>query len=146
MRNFSVYSLVDTQTVISHPSVGRKVLSDEENGGGQISIQFTGDMANHNQTANGYVVISKVRSRAGQVTLEVPQNSPSDLFLDNLCGYLASAPTKEFALSKLNVIDTASGKQWTCTGVTPQKRPDRTYAAQAGTLNYTFLCADIKVD
>lgn len=146
MSNFSVYSLADTQTVMNHPSVGRKVLSDEESGGGQISIQFAQDMASQQQTANGYVVISKVRSRAGQVTMEIPQNSPSDLYLDKLVGYLESAPANEFALSTLNIVDNATGKKWTCTGVVPNKRPDRSYAAQGGNLNYTFLCADIKVD
>lgn len=146
MKRYSVYSLADTHSVINHPSVGRKVLSDEENGAGQISIQFSNDMAQHQQTATGFTVISKLRSRAGHVTIEIPQNSPSDLFLDRLVGYLEASDASEFALTTLNILDNASGKSWTCTGVTPQKRPDRTYAAQGGNVNYVFLCADIKVD
>lgn len=140
---FAVYSLPDTHTVYNHPAVGRKVLSDEENGGGQISIAYSQDMSNHMQTASGYTVINKVKSHAGTVTLEIPQNSPSDMYLRRVIAYLENAAASEFAQSTLTIRDTAADITFNCTGVTPQKRPDRAYAQQAGTLQYVLLCASI---
>ena len=140
---YSVYSITDTQTVINHPQVGRKVLSDENNGGGQVSISYSIDMSSQTQTANGYTVINKVRSHAGTIALEIPQNSPSDTYLRRLIAYVETADASEFALTTITIRDNASNVTFTATGVTPQKRPDRAYAQQSGNLNYTFLCADI---
>ena len=140
---YAVYSITDTQTVINHPSVGRKVLSDENNGGGQVSIAYSMDMSSQTQTANGYTVINKVRSHAGNVTMEIPQNSPSDYYLRRLIAYLETADASEFGLTTITIRDNAAGITFNCTGVTPQKRPDRAYAQQSGNLNYVFLCADI---
>lgn len=143
MPKYSVYSLTDTHTVINHPSVGQKVISDEGCGGGQIVISYIGEIANHQQTANGYTVISKGRSRAGSVNLEVAQNSEADMYNRRLIDYIESAPASEFALTTITMTDTASGITYSCTGVTPQKRPDRQYAQNGGMLNYVFLCASI---
>ena len=140
---YSVYSIADTTTVVNHPSVGRKVLSDENNGGGQVSISYQMDMSSQTQTANGYTVINKVRSHAGTVTFEIPQNSPSDMYLRRLIAYLETADAKEFGLTTITIFDAAAGITFSITGATPQKRPDRSYAQQSGNLNYVFLCAEI---
>ena len=140
---YAIYSLADTTTVVNHPQVGRKVLSDENNGGGQVSISYSMDMASHTQTANGYTVINKTRSHAGTITFEIPQNSPSDKYLRRLISYVESADASQFALTTITIRDAAAGITYTATGVTPQKRPDRQYAQQSGNLNYVLLCADI---
>lgn len=141
--SYSVYSLADTHTVINHPSVGQKVLSDEENGGGDITIDYTGDMSQHQQTSNGFTVISKLRSRAGTISIQVAQNSQNDEYLSRWISYLASAPAGEFAQTVMTVKDDASGKTYNASGVTPQKRPTRQYSAQSGMLTYVLLCASI---
>lgn len=140
---YSVYSLPDTKTVFNHPNVGRMVLSDETNGGGRVSIAWAGDMSSQQATANGYTVITKLHVVNGSISMDVPQNSPADLFLKKVCSYLDTAATGDFALSTITIQDYASGMGWNATGVTPQKRPDRQYDQNGGSVNYSFLCAKI---
>lgn len=138
---FTVYSLADTSTVFGHPDVGMMVLSDE--GGGKVTLSFAGDMSSHTVTANGYVVVNKLRARSGTVSLELPQNSNSDLFLQRWCNYIESAHVSRFALAALTVRDMATNKTYHCTGVTPQKKADRAYDSASSNVNYTLLAAEI---
>lgn len=145
-KQFTVYSLLDTVVVVNHASVGKKTLSGEQNGGGQVSIAYASDMTSQTATATGYVVINRMVSRAGTVTFEIPQNSPSDLYLRRLAAYLNTCVAAEVAQTVITIRDDASGIKYTCSGCTLQKRPDRTYAQQSSNLNYTFLVAEIKED
>lgn len=140
---YSVYSLPDTETVVNHPSVGQMKISDETNGGGRVSITWSGDMSSHQATANGYTVITKLHIVNGVIGLEVPQNSPADDFLKRLCTYVDTSSSAEFAVTTITVHDHASNMIWNATGVTPQKKPDRQYDQNGGMVGYTFLCAKI---
>lgn len=140
---YSIYSLPDTKTVFNHPNVGRMVLSDESNGAGRVSISYSGDMGQQQASATGYIVITKVRVRHGAVSIEVPQNSPADLFLKKWVAYVDTAAPGEFALATLTIQDFASGLMWNCSGVCPQKKPDRQYDQAGGNIQYVLLCAAI---
>ena len=138
---YSVYSFADTSVVIGHPNIGQSLLS--ENGRGDITLVYAGEMSGHTATADGYTVVNKTRSHNGTVTLQVAQNSPADLFLRKYNNYVDLAPANQFALGTLTVDDKATGNVILCNGLTPQKKPDRAYAAQAGMISYSYLAAEI---
>lgn len=140
-KKFAVYSLADVRAVINNPSVGQCVLSDA--GGGKITISYTGDMSSHTTTANGYVVINKMRAKNGTIALELPQNSDADVFMRRWTAYLDNGAAKNFAETTLTVYDNAAARTITAVGVTPQKRPDINYDQTSGTVNYTLLAAEI---
>ena len=85
MPKTTVYSLADVRTVLYHQNVGQYVLSNE--GVGKISITYSGDLSSHTATADGYVVVNRLRSSHGIITLEVPQNSSADEFLRRWAKY-----------------------------------------------------------
>ena len=74
----NVYSLADTKVVLSHPKVGTANL--HLCGTGKVVITASGDLSSHTTTADGYVVVNKLKSVNGMVTVEVPQNSIGDTF------------------------------------------------------------------
>ncbi len=101
----TVYSLADVRTVMYHQDVGQCVLSSQ--GVGKISVTHAGDLSSHTATADGYVVVNRLRSSHGVITLEVPQNSSADEFLRKWAKYLRNAETWQFALTALNIVDAA---------------------------------------
>ena len=139
---FTTYSLIDTTTILYHPSVGRATLSAV--GLGKVTISRSGDLSSHTATADGTVVVNRLRSYNGTVTLEIPQNSEADRFLRRWLNYLQSHATgSSFAASTLTIRDTAANHTYTMTGVTPQKWPDITYDQTATNVTYTLLAAEI---
>lgn len=141
-KNYSVYSFKDVRCVFNHPDIGQRILSDE--GMGKITIQMAGDMSSHTQTANGYTVVNRLESNNGTVTIELPQNSPSDLFIQKALRYLKQCSSDRFALASVTVYDSASKLLYQADGVTPQKKPDRTFDTAAGMIAYAFLSANIE--
>ena len=142
MAKYTVYSLADVNTVMYHPKVGQAVLSSQ--GLGKIGISFSGDMSSHTATADGYVVVNRLRTSNGVITLEVPQNSSADEYLRKWARYLKNVKeTGQFAKTTLNVVDHAGNLTIACEGVTPQRIPDRTYDQAASFLTWTLLAASI---
>jgi len=137
----TVYSLADVKTVMYHQNVGQCVLSSQ--GVGKISISYAGDLSSHTATADGYVVVNRLRNSHGVITLEVPQNSSADEFLRKWAKYLKNAQTWQFALTALNIVDSAGKFILYCEGVTPQKIPDRAYDQTAGNVSWVLLAAKI---
>ena len=76
MPKTTVYSLADVKVVMYHQDVGQCVLSSE--GMGKISVSLSGDLSSHTATADGYVVVNRLKSSHGMITVEVPQNSSAD--------------------------------------------------------------------
>ena len=142
MPKTTVYSFSDVRVVLYHPNVGQSVLSSQ--GLGKIAIAASGDLSSHTATADGYVVVNRLKSSHGMVTLEVPQNSSADEFLRKWARYLKNTESYLFALTALNIVDTAGNFTIYCEGVTPQKIPDRTYDAACGMVSWVLLAATVK--
>ena len=141
MEKYSVYSLADVTVTVNNPSVGQCVVSKE--GGGRLVINRNGDLSSHTMTATGYVVVNKMRNVAGSISLEMPQNSPSDKYFRKLIKFLTNASTDQFALTTITINDPAGEKVITGTGMTPQRWPDDNYDQTSSTRNYVFLTAEI---
>ena len=76
---YNVYSLPDVKAVLYHPDVGQANL--HSCGVGKITVSHAGDYTSHTTTADGYVVVNRLRSTNGTITIEVPQNSIGDWFM-----------------------------------------------------------------
>ena len=139
---YNVYSLPDVKSTIYHPDVGTANL--HEYGIGKLTISSAGDYASHTTTSDGYVIVNRLKTTNGTITIEVPQNSKGDAFLRKWAKYAKNPKKAErMALGTLTVTDKVSGFKTSCTGVCLQKAPDRTYDRTATNVTYTFLCADI---
>ena len=142
MAKTTVYSLADVRTVMYHQDVGQCVLSSQ--GLGKISSTHAGDLSSHTATADGYVVVNRLKTTNGTVQIEVPQNSSGDDFLRRWARWARStANPGRIALGTLTITDNVSGFKTTCTGVSLQKAPDRTWDRTATNVTYTLLAATI---
>ena len=141
-KTFTVYSLKDIGLTFNHPDVGKMCLS--ENGSGQISVSRSGDLSSHTVSATGYTVVNRLVSKDGSIGLEIPTNSPADLHLDKWVSFLSSDQCKndQFATATLTLEDRARGKRSVFTGVTPQKKPDRSYTATSPNMQYNLIYAE----
>ena len=139
---YNVYSLADTRSVLYHPYVGTANL--HRCGRGKMVISHSGDLSAHTLTADGSVIINRMKADNGIITLEIPQNSKADAFLRKWCSYLKDRALPEhFHLTTLTVTDQAAGFTILCSGVTPQKIPDRTFDRSSTNLTYVLLAASI---
>ena len=139
---YNIYSLPDVQSVLYHPDVGTANL--HQCGVGKIVISAAGDLTSHTATADGYVVVNKLNTPGGTITLELPQNSIGDSFLRRWARWARStASPNRIALGTLTVTDTVAGFTVVCTGVSLQKVPDRTWDRTATNVSWTLLAASI---
>ena len=140
---YSVYSLADVKVVMQHKKVGKCVIS--KTGGGRITVSYTGDLSSDTTTATGYVVVNRLVSKNGAISMEIPVNSVADQFLRDSIKYVKapSTATKFFALATLTLEDPAGKRRLNFEGVTPQKEPDEGYDQTAGNRQYTLLYAQM---
>ena len=142
MAKTTVYSFADVKAVIYHQDVGQCVLSSQ--GLGKISISMSGDLSSHTATADGYVVVNRLKTTSGTIQIEVPQNSIGDDFLRRWAKWAGSTNSpNRIALGTLTVTDTVSRFSTVCTGVSLQKAPDRTWDRTATNVTYTLLATTI---
>ncbi len=141
MARVGIYSLADVKVAMYHQNVGQGVLSSE--GLGKISITHSGDLSSHTSTADGYVVVNRLRNRHGMITLEVPQNSNADAYLRRWAKYLKNCQSYLYAATSLSVVDSLGGITYYCNGVTPQKIPERIYDQVSGNVSWVLLVAEI---
>ena len=139
---YNVYSLPDIKSVLSHPDVGTANL--HLCGIGKITISSSGDLTSHTTTSDGYVVVNRLKTTNGTITIELPQNSIGDGFLRRWAKWARSTGSpNRIALGTLTITDNVSGFKTVCTGVSLQKAADRTYDRTAGNVTYTLLAATI---
>ena len=139
---YNVYSLPDCKTVLAHPDVGTANL--HLCGTGKITVSAAGDLSSHTTTADGYVVVNRLKTTNGTITLEIPQNSLGDGFLRRWAKWARStASPNRIALGTLTIQDTVAGFTVVCTGVSLQKVPDRVFDRTGTSLTYTLLATTI---
>ena len=131
---YNVYSFPDVKANISHADVGSCAL--HQSGMGKITVSAAGDLSSHTVTADGYVIVNRLKTTSGTITIEVPQGSVSRWARS------LKDPSR-IALGVLTIQDTAGGYSITATGVSLQKAPDRVFDRTAGTVAYAFLAATI---
>ena len=139
---YNVYSLPDVKSVLNHPDVGTANL--HLCGIGKITVAAAGDLSSHTSTADGYVVVNRLKTTNGTIQIEVPQNSIGDDFLRRWARWARSTNNpSRIALGTLTITDNVSGFKTVCTGVSLQKAPDRIYDRTATNVTYTLLATTI---
>ena len=73
---YNVYSFPDVKAVLNHADVGQCNL--HQSGMGKITVSSSGDLASHTTTADGYVIVNRLKTTNGTITIEVPQGSVAD--------------------------------------------------------------------
>jgi len=140
----STYSFSDVAMVISHPAVGQYVASGV--GLGSITTTMTTDRTTHDVSADGSVMVSKIKGRNGSHAIAVQQTSELNRWLLRLYNYLESAPTNQWAKITIIIRAPEMGDLITSTGVSFQKLPDRPYQAQGQQVTWNLLAADVQQD
>ena len=139
---YNVYSLPDVKSVLYHPDVGTANL--HLCGIGKITIAAAGDLSSHTSTADGYVVVNRLKTTNGTITIEVPQNSMGDDFLRRWARWARNTNSpNRIALGTLTITDSVSGYRTICTGVSLLMAPERTYDRTATNVSYTLLATTI---
>ena len=139
---YNVYSLPDVKAIAYHQDVGQCNLHGS--GRGKMVITRSGDISSHTTTADGYVVVNRMASTNGAITIEIPQNSIADWFFRRWATYQKNLQNpSRVALGVITVQDTVAGLTITATGVSLQKIPDRSYDRTSSNVVWTFLAATI---
>ena len=139
---YNVYSFPDVKAVINHEDIGQCNL--HQSGMGKITVSSASDLSSHTTTADGYVIVNRLKSTNGTITVEVPQGSAADWFLRKWARWARSLQDpNRIALGVLTITDTVAGNTITATGVSLQKAPDRVFDRTAGLVAYTFLAATL---
>ena len=143
----TTYSFKDTSGAFTHPLAGEFILGGEI-GEGQFTIVMTTDKSSHNVAADGAVMVSFIAGDNGHIAIECQQTSAIHAFLLGWYNIIKTLAIRgdvtnwaNAALSLRNIVD---GSEHQLTGVSPQRIPDKTYAAQGGMITWTLMAADIQ--
>lgn len=135
-----VYSFEDHRVILTHPDVGSFQLSD--GGIGRVVVSYSGENSRLTNSADGGVVVNKLKNDSGTVSVDVLQTSDANLWLKKYVNYLKTSPTNRYALGNL-LITGNDGEDTSCTGVVPQKMADLSFDAEAQNRSWQFLAANV---
>lgn len=141
---YTTYSFESVAVTISHPSVGQHVASGQ--GIGSITTSMTTDRTTHDVSADGAIMVSKVKGRNGSIALAIQQTSDLNKFLVNVYNYLEHTDPSKWAGITIIQRSAVMHEQITATGVSFQKLPDRPFQAQGQQVTWQFLASDIQYD
>lgn len=137
-----VYSFEDHQVVLNHPDVGTFKLS--EGGIGRVVVSYTGENSRLTNSADGGVVVNKMKNNSGTIAIDVLQTSDANIWLKKYVNYLKNAKTNRYALGRLVITGDGLGDgDIVCNAVVPQKMPDVSFDAEAQSRSWQFLAADV---
>lgn len=137
----TTYSFQDLNASLSHPSVGQISMNGE--GVGSITISRANDVTAHDLSADGSVMVSKIKAKNGTVAISTPQSSPLNAFLSKLYNYCEVAPSREWARATIILRHLTLGEGTVCTGVSFQKRADKAYQSQGQQVTWNLMAANI---
>ena len=137
----STYSFLDVSGFINHPVLGPYTFTGQ--GVGEITVSMDVDRTVHDVAADGSVMVSKVAGNPGRITINVQQTS--DLYKWLIRAYNLSIIGNTSIWAGLSVLirSVTDATSHTCTGVSFNKLPDKTYAASGGKVSFVLPAADI---
>lgn len=112
-------------------------------GAGSIDINMATEKTAHDVAADGAVMISKIPGNNGTISISIQQSSPTHKLLLLWYNYLLAASATQWASNSITIRDNVTGVSIIATGVSPQKRADKSYQAQGQRVNWNFMAADI---
>jgi hypothetical protein len=139
-----VYSFADVSITISHPAIGQYVATGE--GTGSITTTMATERTTHDTSADGSVMVSKIKGRSGSHALAVQQTSALNQWLLKLYNYLETAAASQWAGISIVQRAPSMGDLITSNGVSFQKLPDKPYQSQGQQVTWNLMAADIQQD
>lgn len=138
------YSFLDVQAAISGPG-GNFPLSGDRVGIAQegISITPTGDKNVMLLGADGAAMHSLVADASGSITVTLLRTSPVNRLLQNLYNLQAKS-SAAWGRNTITIRDIARGDTVTCQEVAFAKAPDKVFAQEGGTIQWTFHAGKIE--
>lgn len=143
MSNYTTYSFNDINAIISPPGFGSA--STIGNGIGDINISFSRDNTQHDPSADGSVMVSKIVANEGSISISCQQTSQLHQYLKSLFNHMMAASTSIWAAITIT-ISSPNGLQdyVVANGVSFQKRSDQPYQVQGQTVTWTFMATNIQ--
>ena len=139
--DISTYSFSDVSLVMSHPNVGKITITGE--GVGSITIARSQEMTQHDTSADGSVMVSKIITHNGSMAIAVQQTSAAHKWLKKWAEYLIVADTDQWATTSAVLKNPALGETLELTGISPAKRPDATFQVSGQQVQWNFYVARI---
>ena len=134
----ATYSAKDLNFSLQSP-IGATIIAAgvAEKGFNEIAVRMTTDQTVLKVGADGAVVPSAVPGDQGEIEMQVWQTSTLQQQLINWYNLLKAARDAG------DVTNIADGSSHMATGVAPIKVPDKTYSAEAQTVNWVFRACNI---
>ena len=138
------YSFLDVQAAISGPG-GNFPLSGDRVGIAQegITITPTGDKNVMTIGADGAAMHSLIADCSGTITVTLLRTSPVNRLLQNLYN-TQSKSSASWGRNTVTIRDIARGDTVTCQEVAFSKAPDKVFAQEGGTYQWTFHAGKIE--
>lgn len=142
MADTTTYSFEDVKATVQHALVGQKTVNGT--GIGTITIAYSDDLTSSDLGADGAVMISKVLSRRGTVTLEIQQTSSLNKWLINYANAVQNANASQWAGGTFTMSENfTNGISVVASNLALQKRPDHAAAQNGGKVSWAFFSPNI---
>jgi len=141
-EGYGTYSFEDISCTLKHPSIG--VFDVNGAGVGSITFAMTNDVTEHENGADGTVMISKIKATNGTIVIEAQQTSELHQWLTKAFNYLEGASSSEYAKMGVMAYSPAMKVNHDAAGVTFQKRGDKGYQAQGQMVSWTLMSARMR--
>lgn len=137
----TTYSFLDLSGAIAHPSVGPYIFTGE--GVGEVTVAMTQERSAHDIAADGSIMVSKLAGNNGQITIQCQQTSDLHKWLLDWYNQLIYLDTSLWAETGMTLRNTSDGTSHRIRGISPMKKPDKSYQAAGQKVTWTLLAADI---
>lgn len=142
---YSTYSFEDVTVTVTDRQAGMQYVTSGS-GIGTITITMATDRTTHDVSADGAIMVSKVKGRNGSISMAIQQTTDFNKWLVKAYNYLESKSPDRWAELTLVIRSNNLHDHITCTGVSFQKLPDRPYQAQGQQVTWQLMAADIQQD
>jgi structural protein KPP10_ORF10 len=144
---FETYAFRDLVGSFSHPLAGTFRLSGGYIGLGTITVSKSTVRTTHATAADGTVMVSYVAGDSGLFTIECQQTSNLQAFLLSWYNLITTAANNgdasTWAAATVSFTYVNDGSSHLGTGVSPEKTPDKPYAAQGGNVTWHLMAASL---
>jgi hypothetical protein len=139
---FGVYSFSEVEFTLNLPAKG--IISIAGSGMGTITLSNDGERSTKQLSADGSVLINKIRDRSGTLSIEFLQMSPMHNQLIDWFNYLETAASSEWAKMTGTLSSKSTGEKHELKGVCFVKIANKSYSVQGQNVQWSFLVADIQ--
>lgn len=142
MRNYSLYSFEGSTMTIHHPHFEGPYTA-YGTGLGTFEIAYSGDVVDHQVSADLSTVISKHATRNGTLTLNILQSTNFNDYIKRWANYVINSDPSEFALTEITIENSTTGDKYYLHGCTPQKIANQNFQPEAQERQWVIMVAEI---